>query len=51
MNGGIISLSGISYTFDQTLNTGQPQFFAEVTNYEVLESKELYIDNGHRSYK
>jgi len=48
----IASMSGISYTYDDTVQLQSPESIAKVTNYQVLQSNELYIDkNGNRAYK
>ena len=47
----IASMSGISYTYDDTVQLQSPESVAEITNYQVLQSNELYIDkNGNRAY-
>jgi len=42
------TLKGISYSGE---NLATPEPFVEVTNYQVLESKELLVENNNRNYQ
>lgn len=46
-----VSLSGIKYIVDSSLTITNPISFSTVTNYQILEEKELNIKDGIRSYQ
>jgi len=46
-----ISLSGIYYSYDTNIDFEKPLFFADISNYTVLEEKKLFVDeNNYRTY-
>lgn len=45
------TMSGLSYAIDSNLDMEKPHAFVDITNYRILESKKLFINENNRYYQ